>query len=112
MEIDALFKVLSKALKDKVFYGTNTYDNFDNASMPFIVYQEISKRPIGFMDNKPISYRSNIQITLVTKNKDLKLEKKLETTLLSEGLVFSLVSEFKNDDKSINRVYEISMEEI
>lgn len=112
MEIDTLFKVLNKALKDKVFYATNVYDNSDNASMPFIVYQEVSKRPTGYMDNKPISYKSNIQITLVTKNKDLKLERKLETTLLSEGLVFSLLSEFKNEDKSINRVYEILMEEI
>jgi len=112
MELSTLYSILNKVLKDKVFYGSNTYDNNDNASMPFIVYQEISKRCSVFTDDKPKVYKSSIQITLVTKNKDLKTEAKLEKALLDYCLVFSLLSESRNEDKSFNRVYEIYMEEI
>jgi len=112
MTLQDLHKILNDVLKDKAFYGTNVYDNEHNASLPFIVYQEINKRVGVFVDDVPLYYRSNIQITLVTKKKDLKLEKKLEQALLEGGLVFSLLNESKNEDKSVNRVYEIYMEEI
>ena len=112
MTLSDLYQALESVLKDKVFYGSNVYDNEDNASMPYIVYQEVTNRPSVFSDDTPICYRATIQITMVTKKKDRNLEKKLEQALLKNGFVFSLLSEFKNQDKSLNRVYEITMEEL
>lgn len=112
MTLEKIYTILNKVIKDKVFYGSNLYDNDDNASMPFIVYQEVSKKSARFSDNMVDWYKSNIQITLVTKKKDLKLEEKLENELTKNGLVFSLISEYRNEDKSLNRAYEITMEEI
>ena len=45
MDLSKLYQALNSVLKDKVFYGSNVYDNEDNASMPYIVYQEVTKRP-------------------------------------------------------------------
>ena len=76
MELSTLYLALNEVLKDKVFYGSNVYDNEDNASMPYIVYQEVTKRPASFSDDAPIFYRATIQITMVTKKKDKQLVKK------------------------------------
>ena len=94
-----------------VIYAHIDYDNEQNADPPFIVYQEISKRPPSFGDDKPIYYLRTIQITLLTKKKDEALEEKLEKTLLKNDYIFSLLNEFKNSDGSINRVYEIRLED-
>lgn len=94
-----------------VIYAHIDYDNEQNADPPFIVYQEISKRPPSFGDDKPIYYLITIQITLLTKKKDEALEEKLEKTLLKNDYIFSLLNEFKNSDGSINRVYEIRLED-
>lgn len=112
MTLENIYSILNKVLKNKVFYAVNVYDNDENAPMPYIVYQEISKRPKGYHDDAPIFYSSNIQITLVTKHKDMNLEKKLEKELLQNGLSCSVLGETHNSDKSINRVYEIKMEDI
>lgn len=111
MTLERLYSILNSVLKDKVFYGVNTYDNEQNAEMPYIVYQEINSRPIGYHDDKPIFYASTIQITLVTKQKAPAIEKKLEKTLLENKLNYSLTSEFLNADRSVNRVYEIKNSE-
>ena len=94
-----------------VIYAHLDYDNEQNADPPFIVYQEIGKRPPQFGDDKPIYYLRTIQITLVTKKKDVVLEEKLENVLLDHDYVFSLTSEYRNSDGSIYRVYEIRLEE-
>lgn len=94
-----------------VIYAHIDYDNEQNADPPFIVYQEISKRPPTFGDDKPIYYLRTIQITLLTKKKDEALEEKLEKALLKNDYIFSLLNEFKNSDGSINRVYEIRLED-
>lgn len=94
-----------------VIYAHIDYDNEQNADPPFIVYQEISKRPSSFGDDKPIYYLRTIQITLLTKKKDEALEEKLEKALLKNDYIFSLLNEFKNSDGSINRVYEIRLED-
>ena len=52
-----------------------------------------------------------IQISLITKKKDVDLEKKLEKALLKNDYIFSLTSEYKNSDGSIYRVYEIRLED-
>ncbi len=94
-----------------VIYAHLDYDNEQNAEPPFIVYQEISKRPPQFGDDKPIYYERTIQITLITKKKDEALEEQLEKALLDHDYIFSLTSEFANSDHSINRVYEIRLED-
>lgn len=111
MKLEDIYTTLNKALPGRVYYGTNVYDNEDNASMPYIVYQEISKRAIGYADDVPLTYVSSIQITLVTSKKDVTLERRLEKELLNNNLSYSLLSEFFNSDKSVNRVYEIKTEE-
>ncbi len=94
-----------------VIYAHLDYDNEQNAEPPFIVYQEISKRPPQFGDDRPIYYERTIQITLITKKKDEALEEQLEKALLDHDYIFSLTSEFANSDHSINRVYEIRLED-
>ena len=94
-----------------VIYAHIDYDNEQKADPPLIVYQEISKRPQNFRDDKPGFYQRTIQITLITKKKDESLEEKLEKTLLQNDYIFSLTTEFKNSDGSINRVYEIRLED-
>lgn len=111
MTLEGLYSILNTVLKDKVFYGVNTYDNEQNAEMPYIVYQEISSRPIGYHDDQPIFYAATIQITLVTKRKTPAIEKLLEKTLLENKLNYSLTTEFTNADRSVNRVYEIKNSE-
>jgi hypothetical protein len=94
-----------------VIYAHLDYDNEQNAEAPFIIYQEISKRPPEFADDRPTYYLRTIQITLSTKKKDEVLEEKLETALLKNDYIFSLTSEYKNSDGSIYRVYEIRLED-
>ncbi|MCH3976410.1 MAG: hypothetical protein LKE36_02215 [Bacilli bacterium] len=94
-----------------VMYARLDYDNEQNAKPPFIVYQEISKRAPIYGDDRPRYYLRTIQITLITKNKDEVLEEKLEKALLDNDYIFSLTSEFENSDHSINRVYEIRLED-
>ena len=94
-----------------VIYAHLDYDNEQNAEAPFIIYQEISKRPPEFADDHPTYYLRTIQITLLTKKKDEALEEKLEKALLKNDYIFSLLNEFKNSDGSINRVYEIRLED-
>ncbi len=95
-----------------VVYAHLDYDNEQNSEPPFIVYQELSKRPPEFADDKPVYYLRTVQITLITKKKDEVLEEKLEKALLDKDYIFSLLSEFKNSDGSINRVYEIRLEDL
>jgi len=97
---------------DKVFYATNDYDNEDNAEPPFIVFQETSKRASVFAEDKPVYYTSIIQITLITKKKDVNQEKMLVRTLLQAGYTPENLSEYSNEDGSINKVYEVRLEEI
>ena len=94
-----------------VIYAHVDPDYDENQSPPFIVYQEVSKRPPTFSDDKPVYYERTIQITLITKKKDVVIEENLERVLLENDYAFSLTTEYKNSDGSINRVYEIKMEE-
>ena len=90
-----------------VIYAHIDYDNEQNADPPFILYQEISKRPQNCRDDRPGYYQRTIQITLSTKKKDEALEEKLEKALLDKDYIFSLTSEYRNSDGSIYRVYEM-----
>ncbi len=97
---------------NNVFYATNEYDNEDNAEPPFIVFQETSKRASLFAEDKPVFYTSVVQITLVTKQKNVVLEKLLLATLTKAGYTPQNLSEYRNEDGSINKVYEVRLEEI
>jgi hypothetical protein len=112
MTLTDIFNILNGVLEGKVFYGTNVYDNETQVELPYIVYQEISSRPMTHVDNKAIYYKGVLQITLVTKKKDVSLETKLQNALLEAGFSYSLTSEYINMDKSVSRAYEITMEEI
>lgn len=94
-----------------VIYGHYDYDNEQKAEPPFIVFQEVSKRPAEYGDDKPVHYVKVIQVTLVTSKKDVELEEKLESVLLEYEYTYSLLTETVNSDHSINRVYEIRLEE-
>lgn len=111
MKLEDLYSILNQVLPNKVFYGTNVYDNGDYAEMPYIVYQTIGKRAIGHCDNTTIAFLISIQITLVTKKKNPTIEGLLEKILLEHDLTYEVTSEFCNSDKSINRIYQINMEE-
>lgn len=108
--LEKLRLTLLKA-SSKVYYATNEYDNVDNAELPFIVYQEINKRAPISSDDKPSFYESVVQITLVTNKKDVSLESSLETALLQDGYYFEVSNEFHNSDKTLNRVYEVRLED-
>jgi hypothetical protein len=47
---------------------------------------------------------------LITEKKNLGLEEQLEASLYFMGYEFELLSEFVNEDSSVNRVYEIKQE--
>lgn len=96
---------------DKVYYASNEYDNEDASEPPFIVYQEVTKRPASFAEDKPLYYTSTIQITLVTARKDSALEATLVRKLISKGYAPQSLAEYRNEDGSINKVYEIRQEE-
>ena len=112
MELEEIYQLLNNVLPNKVFYAVNVYDNESYAELPYIVYQEISKTAHQFLYDVHNFYYSYIQITLVSKKKDRNLERKLEETFINNNLAYSVISEYHNEDKSINRVYEIIMEEI
>ena len=106
----ALRNILLTVLPTVIYaHIDNEYDS--NPEPPYIVYQEVSKRPPTYSDNKPVYYLRTVQITLVTKKKDVVIEGNLEQALLENDYTFSLTTEYKNSDGSINRVYEIKMEE-
>lgn len=111
MNLQKLFQILNGILPNQVYYAANIYDDGKEVKPPFIVYQEMNKKPDVFGDDYPDLYILNVQITLVSKEKDVLLENTLEQALLGNDLVFTLLSEYRNEDKSLSRVYEIKMEE-
>ena len=110
-KLTQLFQILNSVLPNKVTYGTNTVDALDLDVYPFIIYQEISDRSSSYADNKPLVRIITYQITLVTKEKDPTLQILLERTLYDVGYDYQMVTEYINEDNSVNRAYEIKLEE-
>jgi spore coat polysaccharide biosynthesis predicted glycosyltransferase SpsG len=105
--IEQLFDTLNSVLPGKVSYGTREgLENDPN----YIIYQELNQKTIVFADDKAQAKVSTFQVSLITEKKDLYLEQQLETTLYYMGYEFELLSEFVNEDSSVNRVYEIKQE--
>lgn len=107
-----IYQLLQAVLPNKVTYGTNIVDAIDLDVYPFIVYQEISNRAVTYADNRPSVRIITYQITLVTQEKNPSLEAQLEVALSGSGFNYQMVTEYVNEDNSVNRVYEIKLEEI
>jgi hypothetical protein len=110
--LNQIYQLLQSVLPNKVTYGTNIVDAVELDVYPFIVYQEISNRATTYADNRPSIRIITYQITLVTSEKDPTLEAQLELALSDSGYNFQMTTEYVNEDNSVNRVYEIKLEEI
>lgn len=110
--LEQLFQALDGVMQNRVTYGTNIVGAEDRHVYPFIVYQEIGDRVQTYADNKPAVRIRTFQITLVTESKDPIIEENLETSLYQLGFNYQMITEYVNDDNSVNRVYEIKQEEI
>jgi len=107
-----IYSLLQSIIPNKVTYGTNIVDAIALDVYPFIVYQEISNRATTYADNRPSVRIITYQITLVTEQKDPTREAQLEEALENAGFNYQMVTEYVNEDNSVNRVYEIKLEEI
>ena len=110
--IEQLFQILDTVLPNRVSYGTNIVDANEFNVYPFIAYQEISDRVQTYADNKSAVRIITYQITLVTESKNPIIEEQLESALYQSGFNYQMITEYVNDDNSVNRVYEIKQEEI
>lgn len=107
--LEYVYNTLNDVIPGKIFYAIQVNDF---AELPFIVYQEISKRSNQYADDKDLFKTITLQITLVTKNKNLELEKALEDKLDSNDIAYQMISEYYINEGALYRVYEIKMEEI
>lgn len=106
-KLEALFDTLNSVLPGKVSYGTR--EGLE-ADPNYIIYQELSNRAIVYADDKAIAKVATFQVSLITEKKNLLIEKQLEASLYFVGYGFELLSEFINEDGSVNRIYEIKQE--
>jgi hypothetical protein len=106
-KLEALFETLNSVLPGKVSYGTRVGLEDDPN---YIIYQELTNRTIVYADDKSIAKVATFQVSLITEKKDLSLEERLEASLYFMGYEYELLSEFINEDGSVNRVYEIKQE--
>lgn len=103
---DLVYKILRRVTAN-VYYVTNEDDNTARTRLPYIVYQVVSKRPIAG-DNQALIYKSEYQITLVTRKRSEALAKRLEAFLNEKELIPVLITSYKNEDYSMSRVYQVS----
>lgn len=106
-KIEVLFETLNSVLPGKVSYGTRVGLEDDPN---YIIYQELTNRTIVYADDRSIAKVATFQVSLITENKDKSLEERLEASLYFMGYEYELLSEFINEDGSVNRVYEIKQE--
>lgn len=106
-KLEALFDTLNSVLPGKVSYGTRVGLEDDPN---YIIYQELTNRTIVYADDKSIVKIATFQVSLITEKKDISLEERLEASLYFMGYEYELLSEFINEDGSVNRVYEIKQE--
>src|SRR3989339_487084 len=104
---EPLYQVLNHVLPGQVSYGKK--ENLDQSDT-YIIYQEISNRGSIYADDKVQMRILTMQINMITKEKNLELEEKLEVSLSLAGYEFNMLTEYQNEDGSINRVYEIKIE--
>ena len=109
--MQAIYEPLYQVLND-VIPGQTSYGKKENIEQSdnYIVYQEVSNRGSLYADDRVRMRILTIQINLITKEKNLDLEERLEASLSLADYEFQMLSEYQNEDGSINRVYEIKME--
>ncbi|QLY40174.1 hypothetical protein HF295_04570 [Hujiaoplasma nucleasis] len=106
-KLEALFNTLDSVLPGKVSYGRRE-SLVDDPN--YIIYQVLSNRNLVYADDKSLIKIATFQVNLITKKKDLFIEERLEASLYFMGYEYELLSEFINEDGSVNRVYEIKQE--
>jgi hypothetical protein len=105
--LESLYQILSSVLPGEVTYGKKeAIDHGDD----YIIYQEVSNRGALYADDYVTMRILSVQINLITKQKNLELEERLEVSLYYGGYEFQMITEYQNEDGSINRVYEIKLE--
>ncbi len=104
---EPLYQVLNDVIPGQASYGKK--ENLEQSDN-YIVYQEVSNRGSLYADDRVHMRILTIQINLITKEKNLELEERLEASLSLADYAFQMLSEYQNEDGSINRVYEIKME--
>ena len=102
-----LYNILNDVIPGQVNYGIR---ESTEEALAYIVYQEISNRGMVYADDRVKVRIVTIQINLIEKTKNLEIEQRLEMFLYVNDYTYQMVSEYQNDDGSINRVYEIKME--
>ncbi len=107
--IEFIYQILNEVLPNNVFYSLSIKDKIE---LPVIVYQELKKRNKIYADDSYLLKESTIQITLITKDKSINLEKSLESKLTANDIEFSMINEFYLLDSGLYRIYEIKMEEL
>lgn len=107
--IEFIYQILNEVLPNNVFYSLSIKDKIE---LPVIVYQELKKRNKIYADDSYLLKESTIQITLITKDKSINLEKSLESKLTANDIDFSMINEFYLLDSGLYRIYEIKMEEL
>lgn len=108
-QLTNLYQYLSLLFPNQVFYA---HYITSQVKMPYLIYQELSKRPSLYADDFFVYQTRTIQLTLVMDKKDLTIEDRLEQGLNEQGIVYQMISEFLGPDKTLHRIYEIKMEEI
>ncbi len=106
--LEFIYQILNEVLLDKVYYALSIEEKI---KLPIIIYQELSKRNVIFSDDQHLLKVSTIQITLITKDKNINLERTLENKFKQYDLEFNMVNEFYLKDSGLYRIYEIKMEE-
>lgn len=105
--LERLFNTLDNVLPGKVSYGTRKGLETDRN---YIIYQEMNQRNTVYADDLSLVKVSTFQISLITEKKNLMIEERLEASLYYMDFEFELLSEFINEDGSVNRTYEIKEE--
>lgn len=106
--LEYLYTILKDVIPDNVHYIVNVTDK---VAYPAIIYYELSSKSAVYADDEPIYKRRVIQITLITKTKQIRLERKLEKKLDQNDIDYYMIHEYLVKGEGLHRVYEIKMEE-
>lgn len=106
-----------KAMLDSVaptYYMTYQPEDVEEDRTPIIVFSKVNSTFREYADDRSSIRTTLYQVNLVSK--DAKeadvLSRKIEETLTTHELTFSLTSEYQNQNNTISTVYEIRTEEI
>lgn len=105
-----------KGILDKVAPSYHlTYEPSDVAELktPIIIFSRVSSALNTYSDDRGNLRATTFQINLIAKDsKEMDTySKKLEETLTGFDLLFTLTSEYLNENKTITVIYEIRTEE-